>query len=484
MDSYGDIPHKSTFPRMTYSLWSIQKEVYYEGSDRRTHTYSGRRENFYERFSKIVKVMKSPDYMLHQKILVVVSKGATKHEIKKEEIDEMKEMSKSITVVSCYIAAETSVESLKIYRPSSAGNSIWEDKAKLLFDISSAVSSAAIPLKILKHYDWKIDDSGNMEDDKIKLFFHANSPTNLKMVYTFAKDLVTKKDCLLQFLNHISLKACINLNQRKEFEVRDQGDKDDCLLYAASTAIYMTTRLIEGRKGGYPDDVEKVMEGLKEKWKVEEYSNKQLELILKKYVEEYRLCYSRIQTREALDPRFSKQVVIGSFKLTENQWERFKEFFERTPKGILTKVDLGQPSGEIGVHAVVLASYDSSCLRFMNSWGEEWGDGGFFRIQNPEVLNMKFMRVYVDTEALLPSEKHYYRTHRLENLAKKLMNLKGLRYTRYACPKCQTSSRLSEFRGRMFEPECPHCQRTFGFDEPGSTLEVYQYLQSVSGELE
>ena len=428
--------------------------------------------------------MASHENDLHEKILVIVSEGVKKNEIGEEQIDKMKKLttSEAIKVVSCYIAENPSVESLTIYKPESARYPYWEDQAKFLFDISSAVSSANIPLHILNDYNWQIDDSGNMENDKIKLFFHANSPTNLSAVYTFAEELITRKDCLLPFLGHISLIGCINLNQRKEFKPRDQGDTDDCLLFAASTAIYLATRLIEGRSGGYPD-VDEVLRGLQEKWKVDELSNQQLELILKEYVKSYRLCYSRIETREALDPWFSKQVVIGSFELTENQWERFEEFFERTPKGILTKVDLGQPSGEIVGHAVVLASYDSSSLRFMNSWGKKM-DKGFFRIQNPEVLNMKFMRVYVDTEALSDDEKLYYKTHGLKNLAKKLMNLKGLRYTRYACPKCHTSSRLSKFRGRMFEPECPHCKKTFEFDEPGSTLEVYQYLQSASGELE
>lgn len=45
-------------------------------------------------------------------------------------------------------------------------------------------------------------------------------------------------------------------------------------------------------------------------------------------------------------------------------------------------------------HAVVLIRYDASSLGVMNSWGEDWADGGFFKIENADTLNLIFYDIY------------------------------------------------------------------------------------------
>ena len=40
-----------------------------------------------------------------------------------------------------------------------------------------------------------------------------------------------------------------------------------------------------------------------------------------------------------------------------------------------------------GGHAVMLAGCDPNCLTFMKSWGQEFADGGFFRVEDQSVLN-------------------------------------------------------------------------------------------------
>ena len=46
---------------------------------------------------------------------------------------------------------------------------------------------------------------------------------------------------------------------------------------------------------------------------------------------------------------------------------------------------------ELSGHAVVLISAKDGYLRFLNSWGENFGDHGFFSIDNPSTLrNMEF----------------------------------------------------------------------------------------------
>ena len=170
--SYSELPKSNS---MTYYWWCYEKRSYNGDSGKK-------RLVFFGSFKNIVQVMASTENDLHEKILVIVSEGVKKNEIGEKEIDEMKELtnSKAIKVVSCYIAKNTSVESLTIYTPKNARYPYWEDQAKFLFDISSAVSSANIPLHILNDYNWQIDDSGNMENDKIKLFFSCKQSYKLR----------------------------------------------------------------------------------------------------------------------------------------------------------------------------------------------------------------------------------------------------------------------------------------------------------------
>jgi len=65
----------------------------------------------------------------------------------------------------------------------------------------------------------------------------------------------------------------------------------------------------------------------------------------------------------------------------------------------LSKADLNKSiakiDGESGGHAVLLVSYSKKSLRFVNSWGSNWANGGFFEVENEHVLgDLKFCDVY------------------------------------------------------------------------------------------
>ena len=81
--------------------------------------------------------------------------------------------------------------------------------------------------------------------------------------------------------------------------------------------------------------------------------------------------------------------MVATFSLTGAQWDRFDQFYKENGKGILTKPDLiskTDSASEGGEQAVVLTRYDAESLRLMNSWGEGFADGGFFRVQKADVL--------------------------------------------------------------------------------------------------
>jgi C1A family cysteine protease len=68
----------------------------------------------------------------------------------------------------------------------------------------------------------------------------------------------------------------------------------------------------------------------------------------------------------------------------------FQTFYSQTN---LTQQIINRPRStselkkeEEGGHAVILMSYDFDHLRFLNSWGKDWGDKGFFKISDANVL--------------------------------------------------------------------------------------------------
>jgi hypothetical protein len=60
-------------------------------------------------------------------------------------------------------------------------------------------------------------------------------------------------------------------------------------------------------------------------------------------------------------------------------------------------------------HAVVLISYDQNSLKFMNSHGANWADGGMFKIENENVLlNMEFYDIFWEEDDLTENEKKQF----------------------------------------------------------------------------
>ena len=115
-----------------------------------------------------------------------------------------------------------------------------------------------------------------------------------------------------------------------------------------------------------------------------------------------------------------------------------------------------------GGHAVVLMRCSPIGLTFMNSWGKEFANGGFFNVQKEEVLhNMKFYDVYWLESDLTPNEKRAYGreySKKCREIAQKYPSILNLHFN---CPKCHVMSLMKEFIGHILEAECPKCHRSF-----------------------
>ena len=59
-------------------------------------------------------------------------------------------------------------------------------------------------------------------------------------------------------------------------------------------------------------------------------------------------------------------------------------------------------------HAVVLTQIFKDHLYFLNSYGTDWGDNGFFRVENAEVLNAKFIEIYIEPKKYTDNQKNEF----------------------------------------------------------------------------
>ena len=296
-----------------------------------------------------------------------------------------------------------------------------------------------------------------------------------------AKKVIWSAEALSELL--VSVNFDIYLNQmNSNFIPRDQGEDETCYAFACATVLHLAMQRIHGRDGGHPG-----FEELKDKMICEYGKNKApTEMVLKEMCEKYRLHYRVVSIKDAKKAISEKRPVVARIALTNEEWAAFHRFYKANRTGILTRERLGIrrpcPSSDVIRHSVVLTSYNSECLTFMDSEGAELTDNGFFRVKNTEVLGeVRYLDVYWNLDELTEEEKESYRKSESEAARKLIGLLKGLKYAKYACPECQQESLVTEFTGTLSKVQCPKCSREFSTnDNKGNILALNIYLMSLS----
>ena len=290
--------------------------------------------------------------------------------------------------------------------------------------------------------------------------------------------VVRCREALSEFLVSVDLDIYISQTIH-DFEAKEQVG-GTCYANASAAVLHMAMRRILGREGRYPDFHELREEMIKE-YGCDGANTKN---VLIKMCKKYRLHSEEVKSKEAMEAAVQKRPVVAIYDLTDDEWQIFANFYKKNPAGILTQKELDfnqrptNPPPETEGHAVVLTSHNSKCLTFMNSWGQNWGDNGFFRVQNAEVLDMKFFDVFWRLDDLSEEEREYYHQHGSE-VAEKLV--KGLQKAEYECPECHKSSLVTEFTGTLSKARCPKCSREFSTnDNEGNILALNIYLTSLS----
>ena len=352
--------------------------------------------------NQALNIFSSAQYKENRKVLFVLSDGIPADR-GRPPIDKLKLL--DVQTISCYITSQHINNPKQLFSTQRAN---WKKETKFMFNLSSEKKTQEIPRTVFVKKDWDIEETNNMT----KLFVQINHPDLLCDVTDLVRNVITSKDALADLLASVDLDCYIN-QTIKQMEPKLQVG-GTCYAYAAATVLHLAMHRIKDRDDGYSK-----FEDLKNQM-IEIYGEKGATTIavLEQMCPLYRLHVTEVNFKEALSAIAAKRPVLTTFSLNGKQWDAFSHFFNVNPRGILSEEDLQKtcnvehPS-ESGGHAVVLTSYSIESLVFMNSWGKEWADNGFFSIANSKVLSCKFYDVYWTVNDLSGAEKIRFQLHGL-----------------------------------------------------------------------
>ena len=440
----------------------------------------------YQSIEKAIELFetKATKFRNHKKLLFILSDGYPSDEDVSDPARKDRALSKltaaGVTVVSCFITDSTQIEPKRLFSKMECD---WDRGAKFLFSLSSKVLTQSLPRTIFLNQQWHIE----IENNETHLFLQVNHPDHLRDACKLARDFVCCKDTLSDVLATVDLDI-FHINQDlKDYEAKEEQKLATCYAHACATVLHLSMKRILGRKGGHP-----CFQELRDEC-IRRFGHDGADplQVLQEMCPDYRLRCRKVDLKDALEAVSSNQPVVTSFWLTEHEWKTFKEFFgnESNRTSILTKneidiTDRADPNTPTEGHSVVLTSFDSESLRLLNSWGCQWADMGFFRVQKEDVLGLEFIEVYWEEDDLKEEEKAYFKKHG-STVARKLMkSYSSLKDAQYTCPvaECSKRSPVVEFTGTLSHAKCPKCGNEFSTKDAqeGNILALNIYLTSLS----
>ena len=448
----------------------------------RIEPYIYGRTLFFRAIGEAIALFQDSKFSSHKKLLFILSDGKPRDGKITTGIDRVisKLTEADVTVVSCFITDSTHrIDPKRVF---SKEEPDWDQFAKFMFSLSSKLSTQSLPRTMFVKRDWTIDFTNN----ETHLFLQVNHPDHLREGCEVARNVVCCQDALSDMLASVNLDVYIN-QEVKDYKAKRKQKGETCYAEAAATVLHLSMTRIRGREGGCPDFYTLRDEIVKE-FDPENYPEGVPTIrVLQKMCPKYRLRCKQVNHKEAMQAVSSNRPVVATFRLTEKEWDRFDEFYddESNKKGILTKREIDitarPPKTPDFGHAVVLTSFNSECLRLLNSWGEDWADMGFFRVQKADVLGLKFIDVYWTEDDLKEEEIIYFKRHG-STLARQLMEkLPSLKRAEYTCPKCGKRSPVVEFTGTLSRAKCPKCGKEISTENAleGNILALNIYLTSL-----
>lgn len=436
---------------------------------------------FYKSIEKAIELFQASSFSSHKKLLFILSDGEpgdgqTTDRVRIDQV--VHELTEAdVTVVSCFVTDSSQINPKRLF---SKMEPDWDPVTQFLFSLSSKVSTQSLPRTMFVKRDWTIDITNN----ETHLFLQVNHPEHLREGCEVARNVVCCQDALSDMLASVNIDFYIN-QEVKDYKAKREQEGETCYAEAAATVLHLSMTRIRGREGGCPDFYT-LKDEIVNEFDPDNYPDGVPTIrVLQKMCPKYRLRCKQVNHKEAMQAVASSRPVVATFRLTEEEWDSFEDFYESNPKGILTEKEIDitdrPPETPDFGHAVVLTSFDSECLRLLNSGGEDWGDMGFFRVQKADVLGLQFIDVYWTEEDLKEEEKTYFKKFGSINAGILMELLPSLKRAEYTCPKCSKRSPVMEFTGTLSRAKCPKCGQEISTEsaQEGNILALNIYLTSL-----
>ena len=389
------------------------------------------------------------------KILLIISDGLLNDTYNIEEAqNDIKTKIKNCEIITiCIYLNSSDNDNKKTFYNKIQPN--FDSGAKFLFKISSSLDYHNNIIKFFIDRDWNIPKNGIC-----KLFAEINNSEDLNQFIELLNQSIDFNDPIDKInaiITNSLFDKIVNDNYIMQFKSEDQENEPFCWAYALSAVIYLRNCSIFGRK------IKKFEDILNEVKKEKEKYYKDGKVLLKDYpemigkiLEKFKLKCKEVKPQEARIAVMKGRPCLCIMYLKENGMNFFNQFFfkNENKKEIFTKEKFGNihnlADQKHKGHVVVLTSIEEKCLKFLNSYGEKWGDNGYFRLKNEKVFhesglgNLKFLDVYWDNSVLSKEEKELFNNN--NNLfikqAKKYLtdpniDIKQDLEKQYECPKMQ-----------------------------------------------
>lgn len=233
-----------------------------------------------------------------------------------------------VTIVTCFLTSDEIPHPKCLLDPAIT---FWEKGRQTLFEMSSIMHNTDVPVSYLIDADWQLPSSG-----ECRLFIQANSLDVVNEFCTIVVSQMTNRSCdaLVHLLEKVPLATYINQNNA-DFKPKNQKG-GTCYANAIATVIHLAMHHIVGREGGIPKFSD-IRQRITDEFGVESgITEEVLEMVCPKY----RLHFQEISEEEARQAINERRPVLAKFWLYRKEWDRFSEFYKKTPTKILERSHL------------------------------------------------------------------------------------------------------------------------------------------------
>ena len=297
--------------------------------------------------------------------------------------------------------------------------------SKDLFLMSTSLTYEHPIIKFFIQKGWNIPVSG-----ECKLFVEINNSQNLNKFIDILneaigevnnrnnQEIIKNPNSLINLLSSTVIDNYVNSDVINKFKAKEQIG-GTCYANAIAAAICLASARVYGRPKLDFFEVRKKI--------IDIYGDKggNTFQILKEYLHNYKLHCQEVNEEGARKAVMKTRPCVAKFSLTAQQWGNFSDFYKINKKGILTSEILNEnkehPKSTPGGHAVVLTHISKDYLTFLNSWGSDWADNGYFRVKNAAVLGMSFCDIFWYISDLSQNEIDSYNKH-MQKLKKEIDN--------------------------------------------------------------